>query len=108
MTRGEVEGLPQRTRTEETNGEREYVAAIDWRIGMRDSEKPFIRTVSLLCWRLRGSRLSVAHESEDVAVMMNSNSTARMIVVAGELIAVACGGVEVKEFSDLEVMDYYY
>lgn len=46
-TRGEVEGFPQRINTEDTIGEREYVAASDWTSGIRDSEKPFMITVSL-------------------------------------------------------------
>lgn len=33
-----VEGFPQRTSTEDTRGEAEYVAASDWRRGIRDSE----------------------------------------------------------------------
>ena len=33
-----VEGFPQRTSTEDTRGEVEYVAASDWRRGIRDSE----------------------------------------------------------------------
>lgn len=33
-----VEGFPQRTSTEDTSGDAEYVAEIDWRRGMRDSE----------------------------------------------------------------------
>lgn len=33
-----VEGFPQRTRTDETDGDVEYVAAIERRRGMRDSE----------------------------------------------------------------------
>lgn len=35
---GEVEGFPQRMSTEDTKGEAEYVATIEWRRGMRDSE----------------------------------------------------------------------
>lgn len=42
-----VEGFPHRTSTEETMGEREYATAREWRRGMRGSEKPFIRTVTL-------------------------------------------------------------
>lgn len=33
-----VEGFPQRTSTEDTSGDAAYVAASDWRRGMRDSE----------------------------------------------------------------------
>lgn len=40
-----VEGFPQRTCTAETSGDAEYAAVIDWRRGIRDSEKPLMRTV---------------------------------------------------------------
>lgn len=71
MTRGGVDGFPQRTSTEDTSGESEYVAAIDWRMGMRVSEKPFMSTVILLGWRFCGSRFFVGpqwFESVDVDV----------------------------------------
>lgn len=53
---GGVEGFPQRTSTEDTSGDAEYVAAIDCRRGMRDSEKPLMRTVIWSDRRVRGSR----------------------------------------------------
>lgn len=40
-----VDGFPQRTSTAETIGDAEYVAVMDWRRGIRDSEKPLMRTV---------------------------------------------------------------
>jgi hypothetical protein len=94
MTRGGVVGFPQRMSTEDTNGESEYVAASDWRMGIRDSEKPFMRTVILLCWRFCGSRFGVGphwFESDDVGVKVDNRMVRIMVVVVdGEVI---CGGL---------------
>ncbi|CAK8570126.1 unnamed protein product [Lathyrus sativus] len=107
MTRGGVDGFPQRTSTEDTNGESEYVAAIDWRTGIRVSEKPFMSTVILLGWRFCGSRFFVGpqwlFESDDVDVDAKwNNRTARIKVVVGEVIAVVYGG-----FDDFEVVEFF-
>lgn len=51
-----VEGFPQRTNTEDTSGDAEYVVAIDWRRGIRSSEYPFISTVIWSHRSVRGSR----------------------------------------------------
>lgn len=84
-----MEGFPQRTSTEETRGEREYVAAIDWRSAMRDSEKPFMRTVILSGrrWLRFGGTRSHLYGSEDFAAVTLKIRTARMkAVAAGDLI----------------------
>lgn len=41
-----VEGFPHRMRTEATNGDPEYVAAIEKSSEIRDTEYPFIMTVN--------------------------------------------------------------
>jgi hypothetical protein len=96
MTRGGVVGFPQRTSTEDTNGESEYVAASDWRMGIRDSEKPFMRTVILLCWRFCVG----PHwfEFDDVGVKVDNRMVRIMVVVDGEVIAV----VMLKRFLDFD------
>jgi hypothetical protein len=57
-------------------------------MGIRDSEKPFMRTVILLCWRFCGSRRTV----DDVVVMVDNRRVRIMVIVVvdGEVI---CGGL---------------
>lgn len=86
MTRGGVVGFPQRTRTEDTKGESAYVAAFDWRMEIRDSEKPLISTVILLCWMFCGSRFVVGphwFDFDDVVVLMNNRMVRIKVVVVG-------------------------
>lgn len=89
MTRGGVVGFPHRTRTEDTKGESAYVAAFDWRMWIRDSEKPLISTVILLCWMFCGSRFCVGphwfeFEFDDVVVVkMDSRMVRIKVVVVG-------------------------
>ena len=87
MTRGGVVGFPHRTRTEDTKGESAYVAAFDWRMEIRDSEKPLISTVILLCWMFCGSRF----EFDDVVVvvvLMNNRMVRIKVVVGGFIVVV--------------------
>jgi len=96
MTRGGVVGFPQRTRTEDTKGESAYVAAFDWRMWIRDSEKPLISTVILLCRMFCGSRFGVGphwFEFDDVVVVVVVKMDSRMvrikvIVVGGFIVVV--------------------
>lgn len=93
MTRGGVVGFPQRMRTEDTKGESAYVAAFDWRMEIRDSEKPLISTVILLCWMFCGSRFGVGphwFDFDDVVVVLMNNRMVRIkvVVVVGGFIVV--------------------